>query len=406
MILKKIINTFVLLLKIFFFDLRAILIKKKPYVILVAEFGTEGGALTYFKYILEYFETKQISYVLVLSKEQKLFVENKINITYCMDILEGPDVWRPYFTEKNKLSYNLDLLINQLLELLFFSKLNVKYRPAYFYFSVTNPEHYVFEFCMTAKLFYVCHTLTNDAMDTLKYKILNTFLQQRKNIIVVSHSAKKFLLKSWKIKTGKAKYIKVIYNYYNTIPNDDVKKGKTKEFTVLTIGSVEPYKNPLLWCEVAKKMTEVYGIDKVKFFWLGNGSSKNECQQIVSSYPNIIFLGFCKNVESFYNISDVYMQPSISESFGISVVGAMAHKIPCVVSNAGGLIEVVDNDETGFVINEKNSEIYFNKLSHLLINPVEKIKMGESGYFKFRNEFTKQHWYKNMDKLLFCDVER
>lgn len=400
MIVKQLKNIFVLLFKIFFFNLRARGVKRKDHIVFVAEFDTEGGAFTYFKYMLEYFAAKKISYLLVLSGKHKQFVEENIKIPYCLGIIEGPEVWRPYFTKKNALTHNLHLFINQLQELLFFSKLNVKHRPAYFYFSVTNPEHYLFEFCVIAKLFYVCHTLTNDPIDRVKGSLLNLFLGKNKNIILVSHFARELLIETWRVKGSSKRFIHVVHNYYHKINNGGHKKKKVTAFTVLTIGSVEWYKDPSKWCEVAKMLTDMYGKDSIDFFWLGSGSLKDECQQSVSRYHNISFVGYCRDVEMYYNIADVYMQPSISESFGISVVGAMAHKIPCVVSAAGGLKEVVCDNETGFIINGNSNEMYVDKLRHLLNNPRERTKLGEGGYIKFMREFTKQHWDAKMGQLL------
>ena len=54
-------------------------------------------------------------------------------------------------------------------------------------------------------------------------------------------------------------------------------------------------------------------------------------------------------VEELLAISDVFLLPSESESFGLAALEAMACEVPVVSSNAGGLPEVNIDGETGYV---------------------------------------------------------
>ena len=63
-------------------------------------------------------------------------------------------------------------------------------------------------------------------------------------------------------------------------------------------------------------------------------------------------------VPMYHNMISIFVQVSVldSESFGVSVVEASACAKPVVVSNVGGLKEVIDNEVTGLVVKAKNSE--------------------------------------------------
>lgn len=78
----------------------------------------------------------------------------------------------------------------------------------------------------------------------------------------------------------------------------------------------------------------------------------------------IKFLGYINNVEVplAINKMHIFVVPSISESFGVAAVEAMACEIPVIVSDAEGLKEVVINEKTGFVVpkNEKLLQINLN----------------------------------------------
>lgn len=70
------------------------------------------------------------------------------------------------------------------------------------------------------------------------------------------------------------------------------------------------------------------------------------------------FLGFIPEEEllRLYRVVDVVVYPSLYEPFGIVVLEAMAVGVPVVVSDAGGLKEVVWHEQTGITTYAGNPE--------------------------------------------------
>jgi glycosyltransferase involved in cell wall biosynthesis len=91
--------------------------------------------------------------------------------------------------------------------------------------------------------------------------------------------------------------------------------------------------------------------------WAGTGSLLQECIESTKQFSEILFLGEVENVEELYSATDLYFQPSLLESHGISVLGAMYHKIPCIVSDQGGLPESIFNNFNGYTINLENIKV-------------------------------------------------
>lgn len=58
---------------------------------------------------------------------------------------------------------------------------------------------------------------------------------------------------------------------------------------------------------------------------------------------NIHFMGFVKNVSEFYSQISLYVQPSVTEGFGIEILEAMAHGRPVVASYGAGAVDVLEN---------------------------------------------------------------
>mgnify|MGYP001458654276 FL=1 len=64
---------------------------------------------------------------------------------------------------------------------------------------------------------------------------------------------------------------------------------------------------------------------------------------------DVLFLGRHSSVEELLSCADLFLLPSESESFGLAALEAMSCGAPVVASNAGGLPEVIDDGESGFL---------------------------------------------------------
>ena len=63
----------------------------------------------------------------------------------------------------------------------------------------------------------------------------------------------------------------------------------------------------------------------------------------------VLFLGKHSSVDELLSCADAFLLPSENESFGLAALEAMACGAPVIASNAGGLPEVIDHGETGFM---------------------------------------------------------
>jgi glycosyltransferase involved in cell wall biosynthesis len=70
-----------------------------------------------------------------------------------------------------------------------------------------------------------------------------------------------------------------------------------------------------------------------------------------------------------FKVADVAVFPSLYEPFGITALEAMVAKTPCVVSNVGGLAEVVTHSETGILAYPDNADSLAWAILHTLNRP-------------------------------------
>ena len=89
-----------------------------------------------------------------------------------------------------------------------------------------------------------------------------------------------------------------------------------------------------------------------KLLLIGDGPERYRVEELsrsLSLCDEVRFLGKQDAIEELLAISDVFLMPSESESFGLAALEAMACHVPVISSNAGGLPEVNVHGETGYL---------------------------------------------------------
>lgn len=225
------------------------------------------------------------------------------------------------------------------------------------------------------------------------YQILKKISLSKPHYLTVSNYAKKSIEKYWQVDC------KYIYN-----PPMKYKKTRKKYMKelILTVGHLEWYKNPDIWIEVAQKIIKKKSNFPYKFIWIGDGTLE---KQIKTKVKKLGLSKHCKvlksrsDLSSFYERSLIYFQPSLIESQGIAVATAQNMGIPCVVSKVGGLPEMVKHKQTGFVVNEENSEKMTTAIEELIKNKRLREEFSKKSTKYMRNTITMDKWNSQMDEI-------
>ncbi|MDR0460580.1 MAG: glycosyltransferase family 4 protein [Nitrososphaerota archaeon] len=113
-------------------------------------------------------------------------------------------------------------------------------------------------------------------------------------------------------------------------------------------------------------------------------------------------LEYIDNIGTVYNDCSVYVQPSVTEGFGIPVLEAMAYYRPVIVTEGAGSSELVEDGKEGFVIPIRNPEAIKDKIQYFYDNPGEIKRMGKNARTK-AEEYTWnkiEEKYQNLIKIL------
>ena len=395
---RVIIIVFLSLRLIFWYCVLLATPKKGRSILLIPSFTEYGGTRTYFFYLIEFLFKKNYTVIVMLTKNQcdegvlalqkkYPFTIHEMNFALCKSSFLGT-----VFYKKNQQDF-----IYQLKELIYCWRQVRKYKSSSIICSEGNPELLLFLLLTPVRVFYILHTIAVYPLDKLKKKMLNATLSKKKQIITVSNSAKEHLLNNW-TNERKAECIKVVYNFYEPTTTN-LLSNKLDIKRVLTVGTVAHYKNPFFWIDVCKAVLLKYPNDVIEFLWAGDGELLADSKVLVKDIPQIKFIGYQKNIEQLYLDCTLYFQPSILESHGIAVLGAMFFKKPCVVSNRQGLPESVVNNITGFVVDIEDPLEAANAILTLLNNPDKVIEFGQAGRVRLDTNFTKQKWFNKMNAI-------
>jgi glycosyltransferase involved in cell wall biosynthesis len=143
------------------------------------------------------------------------------------------------------------------------------------------------------------------------------------------------------------------------------------------------------------------GMKNAELIIIGDGKQKCELEKLcrtlkIDDYVRFIGKIPHENIPKWLNTFHVFAALSVFESFGVSIIEASACGLPVVVSDAGGLQEVVIDGETGFIVPKCDPNAAAEKILHLYENSALRNNMGRNG----RNFVLKNYeWKENVDRI-------
>jgi len=114
----------------------------------------------------------------------------------------------------------------------------------------------------------------------------------------------------------------------------------------------------------------------------------------------VIFLGFEKNPHRFMQACDTVLMTSKCETFGLVSIEAMQVETVVVGANSCGVLEIIDDEETGLLFENLDSNDLANKIEKLYKNPDLKNKIAKAGREKAEEKFSNSKQFKKLSKIL------
>lgn len=179
------------------------------------------------------------------------------------------------------------------------------------------------------------------------------------------------------------------------------RNGDGNEFVVGTVKCLDPEYGMEYLLRGFARLVREYPHRRLRLVIAGEGLSKDQLKTLASDLGVAgvtEFLGYVPHpkVPEIINTFSVFVVPSVWESFGVAALEASACGIPVIVSNVGGLIEVVRDGITGLVVPPRSPDSIAISLAKLMNNEQLRRGMGSAG-----REFVLEHyeWNENAARM-------
>lgn len=176
--------------------------------------------------------------------------------------------------------------------------------------------------------------------------------------------------------------------------NSEILPQQEKGKYVGYVGRISEEKGVNVLIEAARMLPEI------KFKLAGNVSEGNS---IVNEAPeNVEFVGFMdkSGLAEFYSKSLFIVFPSVCyETFGFTLLEAMAHEKAIIASNIAGVPEIVEENNNGLLFSPGSAEELRSKIEFLAQSPGLIAKFGKNGLNKVSKKYSKDLYYNNLLKL-------
>ncbi len=162
------------------------------------------------------------------------------------------------------------------------------------------------------------------------------------------------------------------------------------EKLVMSVGRMVPEKGFQVLSDAALKVLQNY--DDVRFVIAGKGGMLDSLRarvEMMGISSRVNFIGFMsdEDLQKLFRVSDVAVFPSLYEPFGITAIEAMAAGTPIVVSDTGGLGEIVDHGYTGIKTYVGNSDSLSWGILEYLYNTGYANEVRKNAYNKVINVY-------------------
>ena len=184
---------------------------------------------------------------------------------------------------------------------------------------------------------------SGENVNTQVYAIERAGMHAADRVIAVSNLTRNIVINRYGVPADK---VVTVHNAVRFAENSGkVPERGVKDKIVTFLGRITYQKGPDYFVEAAAKVLK--RVPDVRFVMAGSGDMMNHVIRRVARLgiaDRFHFTGFLRgeDVHKMFQLSDVYVMPSVSEPFGISPLEAMRSNVPVIISKQSGVAEVLD----------------------------------------------------------------
>jgi N-acetyl-alpha-D-glucosaminyl L-malate synthase BshA len=206
--------------------------------------------------------------------------------------------------------------------------------------------------------------------------------------------------------------VKVIPNFvcqydYKREPSESLHASlaPNNEPLLVHVSNFRPVKRPIDCVEILAEVLRK-GIN-TRLVMVGDGSERVNAEhraRCLGVFDQCSFVGKQPRIVDYLSVADVLLLPSEQESFGLAALEAMACEVPVVATRVGGIPEVIDDGETGFLSEVGDTKKMAGDAAKILGNPQLRREMGmrarESAISRYRTDLVIPQYISFYEEIL------
>lgn len=217
-------------------------------------------------------------------------------------------------------------------------------------------------------------------------------------VIGISESVTRWLVDGKEVAASKAIRI---YNPVELPEGINTVPGQVPgRFRLGFVGRMEPVKNPLVLVEAVAKL-RAEGIP-AEAWLVGDGSQHGMLEARVAELDlgrHVLLLGYQDDPAQFVSQCDLYVQPSLSEGFGLALVEAMGCGVPVLATAVGGAPEIIEHERTGWLLEGSTLEQVVIDLRRAWLARNRLASVGRSGREAVLARFEPSKYLQDIEAL-------
>jgi glycosyltransferase involved in cell wall biosynthesis len=162
-------------------------------------------------------------------------------------------------------------------------------------------------------------------------------------------------------------------------------------FTLVYVGRLQAVKNhPLLLNAFRIALTSMPGL---RLWMVGDGSERKSLEKLAEELgvaAHVAFWGQQLDVAPFFSAADAFIMSSKSEGLPISLLQAFSLGLPAIVTDVGGMAEVVRLAQAGIIVPPENPEEMASAILKLARNEEERKRFSANAEAAFQSQFSLQ----------------
>ncbi len=225
-------------------------------------------------------------------------------------------------------------------------------------------------------------------------------------VIAISEAVKTKIVSLGEVKAQK---VQVVYNPVELRtsskrgdwrPNQaKVWRQASNSFVFVTTCRLVPVKNLNTLIRVFASLIDENGDLDLRLWLVGGGPERESLEKLAEELgikKETCFWGYQAEVRPFLERADVFVQPSFSEGFSISLVEAMLCGLPSIATNQGGPAEIINEGVSGFLIDPQNPKELRAAMLHMIdLSTEQRQSIGHSA-METAKRFSVEYYIQNL----------